>query len=164
VCFPCKLTYYPVYLSAHLIGPDNAHLLLVEVRADRIGIFGVPDPTVGISIFLARAGQGAQSSSSSRGRPDSSASFGSRRFTTFREIWAAPRSRVETVYPTLMYFHEVDRGACTRDHRHCHRALEFQELPKIPDGHYDAEIARIVEKHILEPIDVAAGPLFGMCC
>jgi pimeloyl-ACP methyl ester carboxylesterase len=32
-------------------------------------------------------------------------------FTTFPgEIWAAPRSWVETVYPTLTYFNEVDRG------------------------------------------------------
>jgi pimeloyl-ACP methyl ester carboxylesterase len=32
-------------------------------------------------------------------------------FTTFPgEIWAAPRSWVETVYPGLGYFHEVDRG------------------------------------------------------
>jgi pimeloyl-ACP methyl ester carboxylesterase len=32
-------------------------------------------------------------------------------FTTFPgEIWAAPRSWVETVYPNLMYFNEVDRG------------------------------------------------------
>jgi hypothetical protein len=26
------------------------------------------------------------------------------------EIWAAPRSWVETVYPNLAYFNEVDRG------------------------------------------------------
>ena len=33
------------------------------------------------------------------------------RFTTFPgEIWAAPRSWVETVYPGLAYFNEVDRG------------------------------------------------------
>jgi pimeloyl-ACP methyl ester carboxylesterase len=32
-------------------------------------------------------------------------------FTTFPgEIWAAPRSWVETVYPNLAYFNEVDRG------------------------------------------------------
>ena len=32
-------------------------------------------------------------------------------FTTFPgEIWPAPRSWVETVYPGLAYFHEVDRG------------------------------------------------------
>jgi pimeloyl-ACP methyl ester carboxylesterase len=32
-------------------------------------------------------------------------------FTTFPgELWAAPRSWVETVYPTLTYFNEVDRG------------------------------------------------------
>jgi pimeloyl-ACP methyl ester carboxylesterase len=32
-------------------------------------------------------------------------------FTTFpRELWAAPRSWVETVYPNLTYFNEVDRG------------------------------------------------------
>jgi pimeloyl-ACP methyl ester carboxylesterase len=32
-------------------------------------------------------------------------------FTTFPgEIWAAPRSWVETVYPNLMYFNEVDSG------------------------------------------------------
>src|SRR5262249_34136511 len=32
-------------------------------------------------------------------------------FTTFPgEIWAAPRSWVETVYPRLAYFNEVDRG------------------------------------------------------
>ena len=32
-------------------------------------------------------------------------------FTTFPgEIWAAPRSWVETVYPTLTYFNEVDSG------------------------------------------------------
>jgi pimeloyl-ACP methyl ester carboxylesterase len=32
-------------------------------------------------------------------------------FTTFPgEIWPAPRSWVEKVYPTLSYFHEVDRG------------------------------------------------------
>jgi len=32
-------------------------------------------------------------------------------FTTFpEEIWAAPRSWVETVYPGLAYFNEVDRG------------------------------------------------------
>jgi pimeloyl-ACP methyl ester carboxylesterase len=32
-------------------------------------------------------------------------------FTTFpAELWAAPRSWVETVYPGLMYFNEVDRG------------------------------------------------------
>jgi pimeloyl-ACP methyl ester carboxylesterase len=32
-------------------------------------------------------------------------------FTTFPgEIWAAPRSWVEAVYPGLAYFHEVDRG------------------------------------------------------
>jgi hypothetical protein len=32
-------------------------------------------------------------------------------FTTFPgEIWAAPRSWVETVYPHLTYFNEVDRG------------------------------------------------------
>ena len=32
-------------------------------------------------------------------------------FTTFPgEIWAAPRSWVETVYPTLSYYNEVDRG------------------------------------------------------
>jgi pimeloyl-ACP methyl ester carboxylesterase len=32
-------------------------------------------------------------------------------FTTFPgEIWAAPRSWVETVYPDLAYFHEVDKG------------------------------------------------------
>jgi pimeloyl-ACP methyl ester carboxylesterase len=32
-------------------------------------------------------------------------------FTTFPgELWAAPRSWVETVYPGLAYFHEVDRG------------------------------------------------------
>jgi pimeloyl-ACP methyl ester carboxylesterase len=32
-------------------------------------------------------------------------------FTTFPgEIWPAPRSWVEKVYPTLTYFHEVDRG------------------------------------------------------
>jgi pimeloyl-ACP methyl ester carboxylesterase len=32
-------------------------------------------------------------------------------FTTFPgEIWAAPRSWVETVYPSLAYFNEVDRG------------------------------------------------------
>ena len=32
-------------------------------------------------------------------------------FTTFPgEIWAAPRSWVEAVYPTLAYFNEVDRG------------------------------------------------------
>ena len=32
-------------------------------------------------------------------------------FTTFPgEIWAAPRSWVEAVYPGLAYFNEVDRG------------------------------------------------------
>ena len=32
-------------------------------------------------------------------------------FTTFPgEIWAAPRSWVEKVYPNLTYFNEVDRG------------------------------------------------------
>ena len=31
-------------------------------------------------------------------------------FTTFSAIWAAPRSWVETVYPGLAYFNEVDRG------------------------------------------------------
>ena len=32
-------------------------------------------------------------------------------FTTFPgELWAAPRSWVEAVYPGLAYFHEVDRG------------------------------------------------------
>lgn len=32
-------------------------------------------------------------------------------FTTFPgEIWAAPRSWVETVYPNLTYFHEADKG------------------------------------------------------
>jgi pimeloyl-ACP methyl ester carboxylesterase len=32
-------------------------------------------------------------------------------FTTFPgEIWAAPRSWVEAVYPSLTYFNEVDRG------------------------------------------------------
>jgi hypothetical protein len=32
-------------------------------------------------------------------------------FTTFPgEIWAAPRSWVETVYPNLTYFNEVDKG------------------------------------------------------
>ncbi len=32
-------------------------------------------------------------------------------FTTFPgEIWAAPRSWVEAVYPDLTYFNEVDRG------------------------------------------------------
>ncbi len=32
-------------------------------------------------------------------------------FTTFPgEIWAAPRSWVEAVYPSLSYFHEVDKG------------------------------------------------------
>jgi pimeloyl-ACP methyl ester carboxylesterase len=32
-------------------------------------------------------------------------------FTTFPgEIWAAPRSWVETVYPGLAYFNEVDKG------------------------------------------------------
>jgi pimeloyl-ACP methyl ester carboxylesterase len=32
-------------------------------------------------------------------------------FTTFPgEIWAAPRSWVETVYPNLSYFNEVDKG------------------------------------------------------
>src|SRR5262249_60434646 len=32
-------------------------------------------------------------------------------FTTFPgEIWAAPRSWVETVYPNLTYFNEVGRG------------------------------------------------------
>jgi hypothetical protein len=32
-------------------------------------------------------------------------------FTTFPgEIWAAPRSWVETVYPNLTYFNEVDSG------------------------------------------------------
>jgi hypothetical protein len=32
-------------------------------------------------------------------------------FTTFPgEIWAAPRSWVETVYPNLAYFNAVDRG------------------------------------------------------
>ena len=32
-------------------------------------------------------------------------------FTTFPgELWAAPRSWVETVYPNLAYFNEVDRG------------------------------------------------------
>jgi pimeloyl-ACP methyl ester carboxylesterase len=32
-------------------------------------------------------------------------------FTTFPgEIWAAPRSWVETVYPGLAYFHQADRG------------------------------------------------------
>ncbi len=32
-------------------------------------------------------------------------------FTTFPgEIWAAPRSWVQAVYPGLAYFNEVDRG------------------------------------------------------
>jgi hypothetical protein len=32
-------------------------------------------------------------------------------FTTFPgEVWAAPRSWVEVVYPDLAYFNEVDRG------------------------------------------------------
>lgn len=32
-------------------------------------------------------------------------------FTTFPgEIWAAPRSWVETVYPGVAYFNEVDKG------------------------------------------------------
>ena len=31
-------------------------------------------------------------------------------FTTFPGDWAAPRSWVETVYPSLAYFNEVDRG------------------------------------------------------
>jgi hypothetical protein len=32
-------------------------------------------------------------------------------FTTFPgEIWAAPRSWVESVYPSLAYFNQVDRG------------------------------------------------------
>ena len=32
-------------------------------------------------------------------------------FTTFPgEVWAAPRSWVETVYPDLAYFNEVDKG------------------------------------------------------
>ena len=32
-------------------------------------------------------------------------------FTTFPgELWAAPRSWVETVYPGVAYFNEVDRG------------------------------------------------------
>ena len=33
-------------------------------------------------------------------------------FTTFPgEIWAAPRSWVETVYPGVAYFNEVDKGS-----------------------------------------------------
>jgi hypothetical protein len=32
-------------------------------------------------------------------------------FTTFPgEVWAAPRSWVEVVYPDLAYFNEVDKG------------------------------------------------------
>ena len=32
-------------------------------------------------------------------------------FTTFPgEIWAAPRSWIETVYPSLAYFNVVDKG------------------------------------------------------
>src|SRR5262245_34355484 len=50
--------------------------------------------------FLARAGVGAP--------PPVKVPVG---FTTFPgEIWAAPRSWVETVYPGLAYFHEVNRG------------------------------------------------------
>ena len=50
--------------------------------------------------FLARAGGAAP--------PPVSVPVG---FTTFPgELWAAPRSWVETVYPGLAYFNEVDRG------------------------------------------------------
>jgi hypothetical protein len=50
--------------------------------------------------FLARAGAGAP--------PPVKVPVG---FTTFPgELWAAPRSWVETVYPGLAYFNEVDRG------------------------------------------------------
>lgn len=50
--------------------------------------------------FLARAGGEA--------RPPVSVPVA---FTTFPgEIWAAPRSWIETVYPGLAYFNEVDRG------------------------------------------------------
>jgi pimeloyl-ACP methyl ester carboxylesterase len=50
--------------------------------------------------FLARAGHEAP--------PPVAVPVG---FTTFPgEIWAAPRSWVETVYPGLAYFNEVDRG------------------------------------------------------
>jgi hypothetical protein len=46
-----------------------------------------------------------------RGAPGSSSGSVPVGFTTFPgEIWAASRSWVETVYPTLAYFHEVDRG------------------------------------------------------
>ena len=52
--------------------------------------------------FLAAAG------AAGRAPPPVSVPVG---FTTFPgEIWAAPRSWVETVYPGLAYFNEVDRG------------------------------------------------------
>ncbi len=52
--------------------------------------------------FLAAAGAAGQAP------PPVSVPVG---FTTFPgEIWAAPRSWVETVYPGLAYFNEVDRG------------------------------------------------------
>jgi pimeloyl-ACP methyl ester carboxylesterase len=52
--------------------------------------------------FLAAAGASGQAP------PPVSVPVG---FTTFPgEIWAAPRSWVETVYPGLAYFNEVDRG------------------------------------------------------
>ena len=49
-------------------------------------------------------------------RPASSAGLGSGRLhdVPLGEIWAAPRSWVETVYPGLAYFNEVDRGGHLR--------------------------------------------------
>jgi pimeloyl-ACP methyl ester carboxylesterase len=45
------------------------------------------------------------------GRPGPSTGHGPRRLTTFPgEIWAAPPSWVETVYPGVAYFNAVDRG------------------------------------------------------
>jgi hypothetical protein len=45
------------------------------------------------------------------GRPRSSGGLVPVGFTTFPgEIWAAPRSWVETVYPNLAYFNEAGKG------------------------------------------------------
>jgi pimeloyl-ACP methyl ester carboxylesterase len=99
-------SYYKI--SRAFVDDKPAGNLTRDSIVDNITLYWLTGTGASAARWYWEFGQALAASAAGEAPPAVSVPVG---FTTFPgELWAAPRSWVETVYPGLAYFNEVDRG------------------------------------------------------
>jgi pimeloyl-ACP methyl ester carboxylesterase len=99
-------SYYKI--SRAFVDDKPAGNLTRDSIVDNITLYWLTATGASAARWYWEFGQALAASAAGEAPPAVSVPVG---FTTFPgELWAAPRSWVETVYPGLAYFNEVDRG------------------------------------------------------